>query len=207
MTSTLETTSLKDKDFGEIAGRLEQGAVMLYPTETTYGLGCLATDREGIERIFELKQRPAERPYLVLVRDREMLEKYVSEIPAAYESMIERFWPGPLTLVFPAREGTLPMDLLAPGLQTLAIRISSHPFCSQLLKHLDAPLVSTSANLSGAPNPSSLEDVSHFVKNGVDLIVDGGTLGGTPSSIVRLDGGKAVLARAGALSAAELGID
>lgn len=207
MTTKFQTSALKDKDYESIAARLRKGEVLLYPTETTYGLGCVASERAGIERIFELKQRPAERPFLVLVRDRKMLTEYVSEIPAPYEPLMERFWPGPLTLVFPARENMLPLDLLAPGLSTLAIRISSDPFCTRLLEALGTPLVSTSANLSGAPNPTSLEDVSHFVKNGVDMLVDGGTLSGRPSTVVRLDGGKAAIVREGALSAKDLGID
>ena len=206
MTNTFQLGSLKDADYAALAAQVNRGGVLLYPTETTYGLGCRATNEKAIARIFELKQRPTERPFLVLVRDRKMLHDYVSEIPKAYEPLMKNFWPGPLTLVFPAKMYRLPMHELAPGLSTLAIRVSSHPFCTKLFEHLDAPLVSTSANLSGAPTPPAVGEVASFIRSGVDTIVDGGALSGAPSTIVRLEGEKPVIARLGALGKEELGI-
>lgn len=203
--------SLDDAAYRHIARDIEEGAVILYPTETVYGLGCNARDRAAIQRIYDLKKRPPDKALLMLVRDKEMLSEFAREVPPALEALTARFWPGPLTLVLEAKPGKLPLDLLSPGHSTIAVRVSPHPFCKSLMAHLKAPLVSTSANLSGEKNPLKFEDVNPSICRGVDVAVDGGDLSqggmGAPSSIVGLKNGKPVLLREGALSKAQLGIN
>jgi L-threonylcarbamoyladenylate synthase len=152
---------------------LKKGGVIAYPTETVYGLGCDATRPEAVQRIFDLKGRDSQSPISVLIPSKEVLSDYVEEIPPIAETLIEKFWPGPLTLVFRAKP-LFPSELLAEG-HTIALRVSSHPVGLQLTQALGLPLTTTSANKSGqAPARSSKEVQAIFDQ--LDGMVDGGVL-------------------------------
>ncbi|MEW6777864.1 MAG: L-threonylcarbamoyladenylate synthase [Bdellovibrionota bacterium] len=201
--------SLQEADYPALAKRILDGETILYPTETTYGLGCDARSEAGIRKIFELKRRPEEKSLLCLVRDIPTLETF-AEIPARLLPFIGKYWPGPLTLIVPAKPGKLPLEILSAGQSDIAVRISSHPFCRKLLAHLPAPLVSTSANFSGEKAPSSFEAVPAPIREKVGIAIDAGSIagGGIPSTIVKIDArtGKPVLVREGAVPAKALGL-
>lgn len=176
---------------------LRQGGVVAFPTETVYGLGALAFDARAVARIFEIKGRPSFDPLIVHVADRSMLEEVVSAVPASGETLIERFWPGPLTLVL-AKRPAVP-GLVTAGLSTVAVRMSDHPVARALLEAVGSPLAAPSANPFGRLSPTRAEHVARMLDR-VDLILDGGaTMHGIESTIVALEP-RPVLLRPGAIA-------
>jgi len=190
---------------------LRNGAVMIYPTETIYGIGCSGLCEESIARIFEIKGRAPDQPPPVLIFDSKHLEFLVAEISPLANRLISQHWPGALTLILPARPEV--SDLLCgfsqvANLRTIAVRRTSHPIARALCEKINAPLIATSANYSGAKNraaaPQSLNDIPQDFKDKVDLVFDGGIVGGTPSTIVDCVANPPRVVRPGAVSIEEL---
>jgi len=164
---------------------LRSGGVIVYPTETAYGLGCDARDAKAIERIYRLKGRPSTKSLPVIVSDLKMAKKYFS-IDKRADALIRKFMPGPLTLVVKARKGKFPKMLMNKG--TVAFRISSHPFASAAARRCGFPITSTSANPSGTEVIYDSARIRELFTGKADLIVDVGRLKRTrktiPSTIV-----------------------
>ncbi len=174
---------------------LKQGGIILYPTDTVWGIGCDATSREAVEKIYALKKREETKSMICLVNDIEMLEKYIEIIPQSAFNLIERA-KKPTTIVY-NNPMNLPANLIASD-NTLAIRVVNNSFCNELIKALGKPLVSTSANFSGQPTPQSFKEISDQILKGVDYIVNlhRKKLTSKPSSIIKLDsGGKTIIIR------------
>lgn len=181
---------------------LRQGGVVAFPTETVYGLGALAFDARAVARIFEIKQRPAFDPLIVHVAGRSMLSEVVAVIPPAAEVLIERFWPGPLTLVL-AKRPAVPA-LVTAGLPTVAVRMADHPIARALLAAVGVPLAAPSANPFGHLSPTRADHVAAMLGDRVDLILDGGaTRFGIESTIVAVEPRPALL-RPGAIAVEEI---
>ncbi len=179
---------------------LRSGGVVALPTETVYGLGALVWDAPAVARIFEIKRRPEFDPLIVHVADREALERVAARVPKAAETLIARFWPGPLTIVLPKRPRVL--GLVTAGLSTVAVRMPSHPVARAVLRGLGEPLAAPSANAFGGLSPTRAAHVAQALD--VDLILDGGaTHYGIESTIVALEPAPALL-RPGALAAEEI---
>lgn len=150
---------------------LEEGGVIAIPTDTVYGLACSAFSLDGVRRIYELKGRSYTKALPVLLGDRDQLPLIAKDVPAEAEVLMEKFWPGALTLVFK----TAPTALhAARGKSTIAVRIPDHGVIRQILDVARVPLASTSANTSGEPSLVSGEAVVKRFRGEVDLIVDGG---------------------------------
>jgi L-threonylcarbamoyladenylate synthase len=180
------------------AAVLRRGGLVAYPTETFYGLGALARDAAAVERLARAKGRPEGKPLPLLAADRAAVEEVavVSE-PAA--RLAARFWPGPLTLVLPARPG-LPAPVTA-GEGTVAVRVPGSEVARALAREAGGAIVSTSANLAGAAPPVRASEVDPALAGRIDLVLDGGAApGGLPSTIVRLEGERPVLVRAGPIA-------
>lgn len=181
---------------------IRSGGLVAFPTETVYGLGANALDARAAARIFEAKQRPSFDPLIVHVADRGMLQKVVQEVPALAERLIERFWPGPLTLVLPKSERV--PGLVTSGLPTVAVRMPAHPVAQELIRRAGLPLAAPSANPFGYLSPTRAEHVERMLGGRVDLILDGGrTEIGVESTIVLLAEKPTVL-RYGAVAVEEL---
>ncbi|WP_295773158.1 L-threonylcarbamoyladenylate synthase [uncultured Mucilaginibacter sp.] len=148
---------------------VKQGGIILYPTDTIWGIGCDATNTEAIQRIFELKQRPQEKSMIILLDADHKLESYVAEVSSIAYDLIE-FAENPLTLVMPGAKNVSPSLINADG--SIAVRVSKHPFCQQLIQRMRKPLVSTSANISGQPSPQNFSQISAEVIEGVDYVVN-----------------------------------
>jgi L-threonylcarbamoyladenylate synthase len=162
---------------------LRQGGLIAFPTETYYGLGVDPLNTGALERLFAVKQRAAEKPVLVLVAGEDQVPVLAADIPAPCRRLMACFWPGPLTLVFPARPA-LP-ELLTGGTGTIGIRHSPHPLADRLLHAFGGPITATSANRSGAPPATTAAAVKDAFGAEVDLILDGGTTpGGAGSTLV-----------------------
>jgi L-threonylcarbamoyladenylate synthase len=158
---------------------LMHDGLIVYPTDTLYGLGADAFSEEAIEKVYEAKKRDLAKPISIAVCDFEMLAA-ISRIDTPMEEFIRRFLPGPVTVVVPARK-TIP-GILTGGTGLIGIRIPTHDIARQVIERFDAPITATSANLSGGKDPQTPDEctVPH------DLLIDGGKLSGTPSTVVDL---------------------
>ena len=158
-----------------------------FPTETVYGLGALALNTTAASRIFSTKGRPPDNPLIVHVSSKKMLQRILPpsyNISRTYETLIRRFWPGPLTLLFPSCSGLVP-PIITAGQPTVAIRMPSHPVARALLAVADEPIAAPSANSSGKPSPTRAEHVLKDLDGKIELIIDGGACGvGLESTVV-----------------------
>jgi len=152
---------------------LNRSGVIIYPTETLYGIGAYATDLNAINEIYAVKDRARGKPFIVLVKDLEMLGKYFS-VPDIILKHSEKFIEEPITFIF-NQKIEFPEELSA-GTNKIGVRISSNLFVKELFNYINTPLVSTSANISGAGNIYSFQQVKEFFNNKVDLIIDSGNL-------------------------------
>jgi L-threonylcarbamoyladenylate synthase len=148
---------------------VQQGGIILYPTDTIWGIGCDASNTEAIQKIYSLKQRVAEKSMIILLDTENKLESYISEVPAVAYDLIE-FAENPLTLVMPGAKNISSALIAQDG--SVGVRVSKHPFCQQLIQRLRKPLVSTSANISGQASPQNFAQISPVIIEGVDYVVD-----------------------------------
>ena len=161
---------------------LRAGGAVAFPTETFYGLAAAALDPASVKRIFALKGRPDSQPLLVLVDSVAMAET-VAHIADPARALMNRYWPGALTLVLPAR--TIVPSGVTAGTGTLGVRISSHPVAHGLVRTLGEPVTAPSANPSGLEPPTTADAVVAYFAGGLDLVLDGGpTAGGAPSTVL-----------------------
>lgn len=178
------------------AEALRRGEVVAYPTETFYGLGVNALDELALARLRHLKGRDANKPISVLVSGPEMLDGLCKTLPPLARRLIAAYWPGPLTLALPARKG-LPPSLVSDG--CVAVRESSHPTAEALVNAFGAPVTTTSANPGGEPPATTPEEVEEMFEGRCRVIHGGVTLGGAPTTLARVRGGRVEILRQGAL--------
>lgn len=165
---------------------LRDGGIILYPTDTVWGLGCDATCPEAVEKIFRIKQREDAKSLITLVNGSDMLCRYVRQVPEIAWSLIE-VNDQPMTLVYPGAQGLAPKVVAEDG--TAAIRIPQHDFCLQLITRLQKPLISTSANRSGGSTPARFAEISAEIREAVDWIAPQQyeqSATGKPSSLMKL---------------------
>jgi L-threonylcarbamoyladenylate synthase len=176
------------------AERLEAGAIVAFPTETVYGLGCLSEHAESVARIYALKNRPADRPLAVYLAEPGDIVRHVGRISAEASRLVERYLPGPLTIVL---EG-------ASGSKT-GFRVSPNRVLVELIRALGRPLVGTSANPSGAPSPTRPAEVLEAFEGRIEVLLDAGeTELGTDSTVIDCTTSPPALIREGAIPAAEI---
>jgi L-threonylcarbamoyladenylate synthase len=180
-----------------------QGGVVAFPTETFYGLGANAGDVVALQKVFQIKGREENKPLLLLVADRAWVQDLVKKISPAAEALIERFWPGPLTLVFEASAHLPP--ILTANTGKVGLRVSSHPVAQALVQAVGRAVTGTSANLSGQASLSLAAQVSQALGRKVDAILDGGkTAGGLGSTVLDVSAVLPKIIRQGAISQEEL---
>lgn len=192
-----------DAAISEAEKLLSKGGICAVPTETVYGLAAAAFHDKAVERIFTAKGRPQNNPLIVHVSDPRMVYPLVAEIPKQLEPLAKHFWPGPLTLIM-KKNGLVP-DIVTGGLDTIAIRIPSHPLMLQLIETCGYPLAAPSANTSGAPSPTTAEHVYSDLCGKIPLILDGGSCEvGLESTILSLTGETPKLLRPGAVTVEQI---
>jgi L-threonylcarbamoyladenylate synthase len=148
---------------------VQEGGIILYPTDTIWGIGCDATNTEAIKKIYRLKQRDETKSMIILLDSDNKLESYIKDVPAIAYDLIE-FAENPLTLIMPGAKNVSPALIADDG--SLGIRIVKHPFCEQLIQRLRKPLVSTSANISGKASPQYFGQIDQEIIDTVNYVVD-----------------------------------
>lgn len=172
------------QEIGLIAGFLKAGKTIVYPTDTIYGLGCLATDKKAINKIYRIKKREKKKPLLVLVSDYLMLRKFFF-VDKNQESFLKKVWPGKISVVL-NKKSRLPRDLSA-GLSGVAVRLPKSRFLTKIIEEAGVPIVSTSLNLSGEKPIEKVDDLQeYFQGTKPDFIVDAGACQGRPSKLIDL---------------------
>lgn len=188
----------------ETVSVLQKGGIVAYPTETFYALGVRFDMEESLRRLYELKMRPKEKAMPVIIGSRELLsdivsDKWLKNIPMTAKSIMDRLWPGPLTLLFPAKECL--SEYLTANTGMIAARIPGKSFAFHLAERAGFPITATSANLSGMPPADNAEDVIGYFGDSIDIVIDEGpTQGGLPSTIADVSEGKIRIVREGLIT-------
>ncbi len=188
----------------EIAAQiLKNGGLVAIPTETVYGLGANGLDEAAVAKIFAAKGRPQDNPLILHVADGRDIEKFCHSIPENAYKLAERFWPGPLTLVLPAKD-TVPLSTRA-GLPTVAVRCPDNAITREIIRLSGVPVAAPSANISGKPSTTTAQHVLHDHEGRIDAVVDGGPCRvGVESTIVDLSEGRPRLLRPGGITPEQL---
>jgi L-threonylcarbamoyladenylate synthase len=182
---------------------LRAGELVVFPTETVYGLGANASNPAAVRKIFEVKGRPPDHPVIVHLDDPRYLHRWVSEVPAVAEQLAAKFWPGPLTLILPKAENV--NDIVTGGQNSIGIRIPSHPMAQQLLNAFGGGIAAPSANRYGRLSPTKPEHVRDELGDAVQVILDGGDSPiGLESTIVSCLENQARLLRPGFITRSQL---
>jgi L-threonylcarbamoyladenylate synthase len=175
---------------------IQRGGLVAFPTETVYGLGANALDGGAVLRLFEAKKRPLDNPPIVHIAEVSEVYPLVAAVPKKAELLMKQFWPGPLTLVF-KHSSSVPKESTA-GLDTIAIRMPSHPVAQALIRQSKRPVAAPSANLSGKPSPTTAEHVYADLNGRIDAIIDGGAANiGVESTVVDVSCDPPMLLRPG----------
>lgn len=187
------------KKLGEAAQILQNGGLVAFPTETVYGLGAVYNNESALRKVFAVKGRPADNPLIVHIWQLTQLSELTTEISSKAERLIEEFWPGPLTLIFPKSAGV--SAVVSAGLDTVAVRMPSHPVAQQLLQVTGIPVAAPSANLSGRPSPTRGEHVRDDLAGKIEVIIDAGPCSkGIESTVLSLIHQKPVILRPGSVT-------
>lgn len=204
--SAIANSKVKDakaETFSAVIAALERGDLIVFPTETLYGLGADALNAAAVEKLYRLKGRDVANPIPVLVANREMLGAMVVEVPPLAERLMDQFWPGPLTLVLPARK-EIPRPLVN-STGGVGVRISSQAVASELVKGLGRPLTATSANPSGKAPARTVEEAKKYFAGEINIFIDGGELiSKTGSTVAEINGDEIRIIRQGEVGRGEL---
>ncbi|MFP7492604.1 L-threonylcarbamoyladenylate synthase [Terribacillus saccharophilus] len=197
---TVSEQSFDKQAMEEAADLLRKGETIAFPTETVYGLGADATNEQAVRKIFEAKGRPSDNPLIVHVASKNQLEDLVEDVPEAAFTLLDAFSPGPITIILKSK-GTVASNVSA-GLDSIGIRIPSHPVGLRLLEEVGLPIAAPSANISGRPSPTKAEHVTHDLEGRIAGIMDGGPTGiGLESTVIDCTEAVPVILRPGGITA------
>ena len=200
---TLLIQSDDDQAIKEAAEHLRNGEVIGFPTETVYGLGCDAQNAEAVDKVFTAKGRPADNPLICHIGDKEQIRDIVSEITPLAQKLIDCFMPGPITIVM--KKADTISDRTTAGLDTVGVRMPSHPVANKFLRYCGVPVAAPSANLSGRPSPTGARSVLEDMDGYIYAVIDGGDSEfGLESTVVDCTGEVPVILRPGAVTKAEI---
>lgn len=187
----------------EAAKVIKKGGIVIFPTRCLYGLGADAFNANAVDRVFKIKQRSYQNPILVLINNKKELDRIVEYVPLTASAIMDRFWPGRVTIVLKAKK-TLP-TILTAGTGKIGVRLCGHPAASALISAAASPLTGTSANLAGNAGCSQISDMDAELRDKPDLILDAGPLkGGTGSTVVDVTTGIPEVLREGIIPAKDI---
>ena len=181
------------------AQAIRDGKLVLFPTETVYGIGANALDTEAVKKIYIAKGRASDNPLIAHISDIKMLDDLVLEVGDVEKKLIEKFWPGPLTVVF--RKKTIVPDIITGGLDTVAIRMPSNEIARKLIEFSGVPIAAPSANISGKPSGTLIEDIIEELDGKVEYVIDNGKVDiGVESTVIRVIDGVVHILRPGKIT-------
>lgn len=185
-------------------GVIRAGGLVVFPTETVYGLGANGLSGEAVKKIFEAKGRPADNPLILHIAKKSDIKELWSRVPDAARELMDAFWPGPLTMIF-NRSSVVPDEVTA-GLDTVAVRMPDNKTALALIRAAGVPIAAPSANLSGRPSPTRMEHARADLDGRVDVMIDGGPCRvGVESTVVTLIGGVPTILRPGGVTREMIG--
>ena len=170
----LDSSNFDPKALNEAAQGIREGQTAIFPTSGLYGLGVDAANENAVKRIFQIKKRAAEKPILLLIHDSVALDQIAATVPSAAQKLMDQFWPGDLTLIFPANESVL--KALIAGTGKIGVRQTAHPITHMLIEKVGRPITGTSANFSGSPGYKSVDEMPPDLIAAVDFVIDVGPL-------------------------------
>lgn len=192
-----------EEELDDVVRKLEDGEIIVFPTETVYGIGGNALDGEVAKKIYAAKGRPSDNPLIVHVSDLVMLEKCVSNISEIERKLINDFMPGPFTLIL-NKANDIPMEVTA-NLDTVAIRMPSNQIANKIIEKLNKPIAAPSANISGKPSGTNIDDIKEELGERVYALIDGGNTDiGLESTVVKVIDGVPTILRPGAITADDI---
>lgn len=162
---------------------LDNGGIIIFPTDTAFGIGCRIDKPDTIERLFKLRKRPADKPVPVLVSSIEMAKEYALDIPISVRSILDKYWPGALTIVIFCNKDKVP-NLVRGGGDTVGIRMPNHKLLLQLIEKVGVPILGPSANFGGNPTPYKFEDMDPDLIKFADYVLEGETGGTNVSTVI-----------------------
>ena len=199
----IDEKNIEDQKLDQAAEVLKTGGLVAFPTETVYGLGANALDQAAVASIFKAKGRPSDNPLIVHISHKDQLGELVSEIPKGAEIIMDKFWPGPLTLIF-KKTSRVPL-ITSAGLETVAIRMPDNGIALKLIEKTNLPIAAPSANTSGRPSPTRACHVLEDLDGKADVVIDGGTTGvGLESTVLDLTGDIPTILRPGGVTYEDL---
>lgn len=202
-TTILKINRQKPEGLEQAARTLQKGGLVAFPTETVYGLGAVYNNEPALLKVFAVKGRPADNPLILHIYHLDQLNQIVNSISPAAERLIQRFWPGPLTLIFPKKAEVSPV--VTANLNSVAVRMPSDPAAQELLRLTGIPVAAPSANLSGKPSPTHGEHVINDLLGKIELIIDAGQCpDGVESTVLSLMGEEPVILRPGTVTREQL---
>lgn len=195
---------INDNIIIKVANDLKKGKIVVFPTDTVYGIGTNAYDEQACKRIYEIKGRPKNKPLITLISDISILKEIVDDISPLEQKLIDAFWPSPLTIKFKKKEGGLP-DILSSIDGYITVRFIDKGIVSKLIKESGVPIVAPSANLSGSITGTKIENIIKELGKKVDYILDYGDIeSDTVSTIVQVQGEEVIIIREGKIKKEEL---
>ena len=187
----------------EPAQIIKKGGIVIFPTETVYGIGTNGLDENAIKKLYEVKQRPLNKPISLLVNNIEMVEKIAKNITEVEYKLMERFFPGPLTIIFEKRD-VVP-DILTSNTNTIGIRMPSGEIAKKLIEFAGVPIATSSSNISGKPSGTNISDIKKDFEGKVDCFIDNDESElGMPSTVIRIIDNIPHILRQGAISEEEI---
>ncbi len=198
----MKSLKLKKENLGEVISEciqaLNEGKIVAFPTETYYGLGVRYDNEEALKRLYEIKKRPRDKAIPLIIGDPSMVEMVAEVVSPLEHDIMQRYWPGPLTLILKARDGL--SEYITSGTGKVALRVPGESFALELARRAGFPITATSANPSGSPPADTAEMILKYFATEVDVLVDGGrTHGYEPSTIVEVVGEQIKLIRRGVI--------
>lgn len=200
----LKEEQIDETKIEEIANAIKEGKLIIFPTDTVYGIGTNAYNEEACKKIYEIKGRPSCKPLIILISDTSMIEDLVENISPKEQKIIEKFWPGPLTIKFKKRKGILP-DIISAGDEYVRIRLIKNGLIYKIIEKAEVPVVAPSANISGHPTGIKIDNIIKELGGKVDYILDCGDYkSDEPSTIIQVEDEKIVVIREGKIKREEL---
>lgn len=199
----METKLIGKDKLGEAAALIVSGELVAVPTETVYGLACSGLDAAAVERVYEVKGRPEVKPLSLMLHKGAAVTKYCTNIPKQARALMDRFWPGPLTIVLKSKD--IVPDIVRAGGDTVALRCPDHPMTQEMLKKAKLPFAAPSANPSGSKSPVTVQEVLDYFDGKIAAVVDGGRCGlGFESTIIDMSSVPYKILRQGVLPEADI---